>query len=491
MDQHSLLIQDLFGYSEDEEEVADYDRAIENTLIAAAAAALAPPQALHSPLPPDTPFHPESSQLEHGDRVGFAPAQGPTIPNATVSTQQECTAREWDEESSFTRWPKDDSAVVHRFDATENSRGLQTVLALKSSRCPFLDESGIFPEFNPTVNKIEASRPGGKKGIYAFMQSTTRGYGFRKHDNAPAKSTLVLTSRSYVALLRFFEKEWKRVESKMRSELESMQQLSCGINICKGLSFYGSGVSRYQKLLENYGDFGLFLVVSVDSTTAAKGDKPGTGKIFVQAKYKKNPSSTMPEADVKSLGEIDLPIEALEFFAKSRTQLEWALQSVGSEDEGDKENRANINSVQTNKDFSELASQIRHPIPQVELKMQSAASKILEYASGSGVPRNQLTAEEAKNAKSKAEKKLAPPFLKKPAATSLLKSQQPKKVTSNVSAPRPTLEELINRGISDVSGDKDKRSSASSCAQPAKKRPSKASTDKEDCKIPKNKKMRV
>jgi hypothetical protein len=45
------------------------------------------------------------------------------------------------------------------------------------------------------------------------------------------------------------------------------------------------------------------------STVAGKGDR-----IFVQVKYKKHPDSPMPDADVRSLKEIDLPVEALVFF---------------------------------------------------------------------------------------------------------------------------------------------------------------------------------
>ena len=453
---HSLYTQ-LFGDSDEEGEAVQYDRAIENTLIAAAAASLKPPP-MRSPLPPDTPCHVASSQHQQGDHyMGSAPTT--SIP---LSLTSNCDEFSWDEEeSAFSRWPKDDAVVTHSFEATENLRGLQTIVALKTSRSSFLDESGIFPEFNPTVAKIESCRPTGKNGTYAFLQVTTRGHGFRKHDNAATNSTITMTSKSYLALLRFFDKDWKRISSKMKSELESMQKSSCGVNICKGLSFYGSGVSRYKRLLESFGDFALFAFVSVDSTVTSTGDK-----IFLQVKYKKHPNSPMQESEVKSLGEIELPVEALLFLSGSRESVQFAVNNLGR-DEGFAErddNKENAGSnhgeillppLTGNSSFSELASQIRHPVPEVELKMQSAAAKILEYASGSGSQRNQLSAEEIRRGNPEA-KKLAPPFCNKKTESSMQrqsgKKGEPKKTV--VSSTQLNLNHLMNRGLSDVTGER-------------------------------------
>ena len=533
-DPNMSFLNELFGDLNEETEMENYDNAIEQTLISAAATASANQQAMDSPLPPETPCYIAGSQHVRGDHAG--PTLGATIPLSLSPGRSEATC-EWTQESAFTRWPKDDAVVMHCFEATENLRGLQTVLALKKSRSRFLEEAGIFPEFNPTVARIEACRPCGRNNTFAFLQVTTRGYGFQKHDNAPADSTIVLTDRSYLALLCFFDREWQRVSSKMRSELQSMQEASCGVSICQGLSFYGSGVSRYQKLLESFGDFGLFVVVSVDSTVAARRQRD-KDRIFVELKYKKNPNSAMPEADVKSLGGMEVPVEALAFLAGSREQLGFALNNLGQqrsreEDEGNKENAGfdfgNVNKEhagfdfgtqlslpsqggKVNTDFAELASQLRHPVPEVELKMQSAASKILDYVSAPVVVRNQLTADEIKRQKGEA-KKLAPPFVKQ-TAVSLLKSKQSQSATgskssgegkktggSTVLATKSSLEELMNRGISDVSGERGyftssfvgggkKETGKRAPSGQSKKRSRPSGEDKGDFKIPKNKKVR-
>ena len=511
---------DLFGNSDEEGEVAQVDRAIESTLISAAGASLRPPPML-SPLPPDTPCHAGLSQYSQypcpeyylcDNNTGAAPSS--TVPLSLTSQHGQYN---WeDEESDFTRWPKDDAVVTHSFEATENLRGLQTIVALKTSRAKFLDESGIFPEFNPTVAKLEACRPTANNGTYAFLQVTTRGQGFRKHDNAQINSTLTIPSTSYVALLRFFEKEWKRVSSKMKSELQSMQKSSCGVNICKGLSFYGSGVSRYRKVLEQFGDFALFVIVSVDSTVTSKGEK-----IFVQVKYKKHPNSPMSDSEIKRLGEIELPVEALVFLSESRESLQCAVSNLGrdkfhleSKTDGDKENvpgnnRSNgsisLPQLIGNASFTELASQIRHPVPEVELKMQSAAAKILEYASGGSSNTNQLSADEIRRRNSEANR-LAPPFCNKKTASAnqqklSVNKGEPKKASSVLST-QGNLDNLLNRGLSSVTQDRGYFTAEGSAKQqtekvkrvstaPPRKRAASSKDENGDFKAPKNKKPRV
>ena len=510
----NVSLTDLFGYSDDDGEVAQFDRAIESTLISAAGVSLQPPPML-SPLPPDTPCHAGMSQYQHGDH-GTGTAPGSTIPFSLASR---CEEYSWEEEESdFSRWPKDDAVVTHSFEATENLRGLQTVVALKTSRSSFLDESGIFPDFNPTVAKLESCRPTAKNGTYAFLQVTTRGHGFRKHDNTTANSTLTMTSTSYLALLRFFEKEWPRVASKMKSELKSMQQSNCGVNICKGLSFYGSGVSRYRKLLEPFGDFALFVIVSVDSTVTSKGEK-----IFVQVKYKKHPNSPMPDAEIKSLGEIELPVEALIFLSGSRENLFCAVNNLGRDDyflnrNNNNNNKENVDGSSSrshgsillpplvgNASFTELASQIRHPVPEVELKMQSAAAKILEYAGGGSSNTNQISADEIRRRNAEANG-LAPPFCNKKTTSAnqqklSVNKGEPKKASSVLST-QGNLDNLLNRGLSSVTQDRGGYFTAEgsarqqtekvkrvSTAPPRKRAPSK--DENGDFKAPKNKKQRV
>jgi hypothetical protein len=474
MDQHKSFINDLFGVESEDEgegEVAQYNRAIENTLISAMVATLVPPT-VQSPLLPEMPRHAVcSSQHQNGDHFGSS--QGALVPVSESSMSYNTSG--WCEDASFTRWPKEDAALVHSIDATENLQGVQTVLALKSSRASFLEEAGIFMDFNPTVAKLMASRPSGRRSTFAFLQTTTRGHGFKKHDNALANSTIAMTGKSYLALLRFFDKEWSRVCSKMKSELKIMQQSSCGMNICKGLSFYGNGVSRYQTMLESFGDFALFLIASVDSTMAARGGHGGD-KVFVQVKYKKNPNSSMQEDEVKSLGCVEVPVDALVFLAGCRGQVEFALNNLV--DEGREEqhqdstseafavpflpptNFAGSNSG-NNSDYAHLASQIRHPVPQAELKIQSAADKILEYACGSVAPINQLSADDVRMAKTGGEQKLAPPFCKQVTQKQqprsgrlLMKTPTSESVLTSFGAARPTLEELLNRGISEVSAER-------------------------------------
>ena len=499
---------DLFGFSDGEGEAAQFDKAIESTLISAAGASLQPPPML-SPLPPDTPCHPGMSQYEHGDHgTGTAPRS--TIP---LSLASRCEEYSWEEEESdFSRWPKDDAVVTHSFEATENLRGLQTIVALKTSRSSFLEESGIFPEYNPTVTKLEACRPTAQNGTYAFLQVTTRGHGFRKHDNTTANSTLTMTSQSYLALLRFFEKEWARVASKMKSELQSMQQSNCGVNICKGLSFYGSGVSRYKRLLESFGDFALFVIVSVDSTVTSTGEK-----IFVQVKYKKHPNSPMADDEIKGLGEIELPVEALLFLAGSRENLFYAVNNLGRDDNflnrkhHNKENvfgsnRSNGSSLLPplvgNASFTELASQIRHPVPEVELKMQTAAAKILEYASGGSTNTNQMSADEIRRRNAEVNR-LAPPFCNKKTTSA---NQQ--KLSANKGEPKKAvlstqgnLDNLLNRGLSSVTQDRGYFTAEGSANQQAEKvkrvstapprKRAPAKDENGDFKAPKNKKPRV
>ena len=525
---------DLFGNSDEEGESEQFDRAIESTLISAANASILPtpilpapilptpilptpilPTPMLSPLPPDTPCHGSMSQYPcpeyqyGGHSKGTAPSS--TIPFSLASLSNEYS---WEkEESDFTRWPKDDAVVSHLFEATENLRGLQTIVALKLSRSSFLDESGIFPQYNPTIAKLESYRPTAKNGTYAFLQVTTRGHGFRKHDNAPSNSTLTVTTKSYLALLHFFDKEWKRVSSKMKSELQSMQESSCGVNICKGLSFYGSGVSRYRKLLESFGDFALFVIVSVDSTVTCKGEK-----IFVQLKYNKHPDSPMPDSEVKSLGEIELPIEALIFLSGSREQLYCAINNLGRSDfflnrQTNDNNKNNVvgsdnadpillPSVASNESFAELASQIRHPVPEVELKMQSAAAKILEYASGGGSNSNQLSTDEIRRIQTEATK-LAPPFFNKKTVSDHHKQPgnkiQPNK-TASVLSTQTSLNQLLNRGLCNVTGERGyftvegnvkqgEKVKKVSTAQPRKRGSRK--DENGDFKIPKNKKQCV
>ncbi len=483
---------DLFGLSDDECEVAMFDRAIENTLIAAAGSSLAPPPML-SPLPPDTPCHDPSSQSMHGD---YGVTQVGTNVPLTLSTQ--CRDYNWDgQESEFTRYPKDDAVVENMFEATENEKGLQAILALKSSRSSFLDYSGIYPEYNPTICKIEACRPTGPNGTYAFLQVTTRGHGFQKHDNAPARNTITMTGQSYQALLRFFDKDWERVCSKMKSELKSMQEASRGVNICRGLNFYGSGVSKYQKLLESYGDFALFVIISVDSTAAGKGDR-----IFVQVKYKKHPDSPMSDADVKSLGEIDLPVGALVFFAGTREKLRFAISNLqrqqqhatGHSQGAEKYPATKASTAAT---LNELASQIRHPVPQVELKMQDAASKILEYVNGPSGG-NELTASQISEGKkslktSGAVAKADGKKKERPASTAAAKAAKQRPALSN----QRSIQQLVNRGLSDVTGERAgyftsaaKPTSASN-PKPAAARKEAGEEDKENFRIPKAKKPRV
>ncbi len=266
----------------------------------------------------------------------------------------------------------------------------------------------------------------------------------------------------------------------MKSELKIMQQSSCGVNIYKGLSFYGNGVSRYQAMLESFGKFALFVIVSVDSTIATRGGHGGD-KIFVQVKYKKNRNSSMQEDNVNNLGSIKVPVDALVFLAGSRGQVEFALNNLVDE-EREEQHQDNTNHTfavllllltnvggsngSKNSDYVHLASQIRHPVPQVELKVQSAAEKILQYASGTGAEFNQLSADEVRKAKKEEEKKLAPPFCKQVTTMKtaqqqqsrsgqLLKKTQTRDYTlASFGAPGPTLEELMNRGISNVSGER-------------------------------------
>ncbi len=180
MDPHKSFINDSLGVvSEDEEgEVVQYYMAIEYTLVAAVVATLVQ-SAMLSPLPPEMPCHTVSSsqQYQHGDH--FRSSYGASVPVSLSSLSSNTSG--WCKDTSFTRWPKEDAVLVHSIDATENLRGVQTVLALRSSQSSFLEEAGIFLDFNTTVAKLLASRPSGRTSTFAFLQTTTRGYGFRKH----------------------------------------------------------------------------------------------------------------------------------------------------------------------------------------------------------------------------------------------------------------------------------------------------------------------
>jgi hypothetical protein len=161
-----------------------------------------------------------------------------------------------------------------------------------------------------------------------------------------------------------------------------------------------------------------------------------------------------------------------------------------------------LQSQASNASFTELASQIRHPVPKVELKMQSAANKILEYASGSFSSGNHLSGEEIRRGKAEA-KKLAPPFCSKPAGSLLKppsKKSEPKKLS--VLSTQPSLDQLVNRGLCDVTGERD-HSAASGGSSKQGEKGKRASTSQskkrtappkektEDFKIPKNKKQCV
>jgi hypothetical protein len=100
---------------------------------------------MHLPLPPDTPCHVLSSQSLHGD---YAITQVGTDVPLTLSTQ--CSDNNWDgQESKFSSYPKDDAVVENMFEAMENQKGLQAIVALKSSRSSFLDYSEYIQSLTP------------------------------------------------------------------------------------------------------------------------------------------------------------------------------------------------------------------------------------------------------------------------------------------------------------------------------------------------------
>jgi len=461
MERHlSHLLSDLFD-SDNEDEVGQVETAISSTLAAAAQLVVTYP-----PSPP--PELTLTLEQTHAQPQNLITVSVPTLSTPLVAAVEalapSCGVKARHKEQSFTRMPKGGSVLIHEFDATENLKGVRSILAKRGSVLTVLKKAGVFVDTHPAVLTLEAAKPNNGNDAFAFVQVTIRGHCFPPFENASPKQAIVLTSESYLQLLRFFAKDWSRVCSKMKTELIAMRSASQGIKICQGLTFYGHGVSRFQHLLESFGDFSLVLIVSVDST---KKDK-GTGEISVFLKYKKNPYAAMQHYS-SSLGKIEIPVEALVYLSKTLDQVEIAVGENGdcedSDDEEDQLGEGNWLWEKNCEEKSEVAkpantcnrvvSQIKQPLTQAQLALNQAAAEITSFLAAPA-PR---PPSEFNRATGSQPPKLASLFSKHLESTSgriskLSFSGANEKRISKKDPPGSTLslEDLLSKGISTVVG---------------------------------------
>jgi hypothetical protein len=296
-----------------------------------------------------------------------------------------------------------------------------------------LKDAGIFISSDETVAKLEAARPASHHRAYAFLQVTTRGHGFQPFDNASPSKSIVLTGESYLALLSFFKTQYDRVCSKLRDDMRAMS--SCGVRISENLMFFGSGVSRFQQVLENFGDFGLCVIVSLERGAASGGDE-----IVTVLKYKLFPNTV--SSDANKLGHIQLPADAFQILSKTATELEVALNHHWTKPQFGEMRPESVlphaTAASENLLLEDLALQIRNPVPRAELNL---GKNLTAKTAGFGANPRPLT--------------LAAPFCKPPRGEgkSAVGSSKKREALKNLT---PSLNALLNKGPSTVSaGDRD------------------------------------
>lgn len=127
---------------------------------------------------------------------------------------------------------------------------------------------------NTTINWIKQNSSHRAEKAFVFLQVTDKCVGFKKYDKLPPNYKLALPASAYLKLLQFFgEKsdlfsEWKRVEKKMASQLNSMKLQNTEIRMGKSLVFVGNGECKFKKAIENFDDHDLSIFVCAKSTSA-------------------------------------------------------------------------------------------------------------------------------------------------------------------------------------------------------------------------------
>ena len=154
------------------------------------------------------------------------PAQGSVLPFVVPSTF----------DSVYYNKPDTKSLLVHSYSSSFTHQGLQAVLCFYSN--PIVPSHIGLPSLDNYEDKV-------------FLQVASEDQPFLLQTHAVRGQSMQINVTEYLILLQFVQKDWTRLESKLRYQLKTMRQGTDPISITGHLVFYNNGSSHFKTSLSS------------------------------------------------------------------------------------------------------------------------------------------------------------------------------------------------------------------------------------------------
>lgn len=186
-------------------------------------------------------------------------------------------------DSVYYNKPDTRSVLVHAYSSSYTNPGFQAILCFHSN--PILPSHLGLPALDNYEDKV-------------FLQVASEDQPFLLQVHAASGQSLQINVTEYLILLQFIQKEWPRLESKLRFQLTAMREGTDPVYITWHLVFYNNGSSYFKTSLSSR----LVFKAWIDS-----GDPKGA----IQACLEKKLDNGREGAEI-----IPLPMESLVRLAK-------------------------------------------------------------------------------------------------------------------------------------------------------------------------------
>ena len=193
--------------------------------------------------------------------------------------------------------PDPHSVLVHSISSSSEDDGFQAILCLHS-RVNLPSHLGL-----PNLSNYNER---------AFLQVAPINQPFMLQTQAARAHSMQITVTEYLILLQFIENEWGRLQSKLESQLITMQEGTDPIYLSGYLKFYNHGTSHFRVSLSSR----LVFVASVELRDA---------KRQVKAWLERRPLS-----DQNDYQEMALPMNSLVLLTKDKPGMQALVEQMGA-----------------------------------------------------------------------------------------------------------------------------------------------------------------
>ena len=139
-------------------------------------------------------------------------------------------------DSVYYNKPDTKSLLAHSYSSSFTHPGLQAILCFYSN--PIIPSHLGLPHLDNYEDKV-------------FLQVASEDQPFLLQTHAAHGQSMQINVTEYLILLQFVQKEWSRLESKLRYQLKTMRQGTDPISITGHLVFYNNGSSHFKTSLSS------------------------------------------------------------------------------------------------------------------------------------------------------------------------------------------------------------------------------------------------